>query len=62
MDHFYKNCNGYAITVTTGYQNSAGQITVFGGGNVVTVPAQGTATWQYKATERNVRYSTIIVR
>ncbi|MFE0024341.1 hypothetical protein [Amycolatopsis sp. NPDC059021] len=62
MDHYYKNCNGYAITVTTGYRNSAGQITVLGGGNIVTLANQETASWHYNATERGVQYSTIIVR
>lgn len=61
MTHFYKNCNGYAITVTTGYQNLSGQITVFGS-VAVTVPNQGETSWYYGATEPNVNYHTIIVR
>lgn len=62
MTHHYKNCNGYTITVTTGYQNTSGQITAYGGSNVRTVPAQGEVSWYYGATQQNVNYHTIIVR
>ena len=61
MTHFYKNCNGFSITVTTGFQDLTGQITAFGGNRVITVPNLGEVFWSYSATRPNVNYHTIIV-
>jgi hypothetical protein len=61
MTHYYKNCNGFSITVTTGYQDLTGQITVFGG-VILTVPNLGEVSWSYGATQPNVNYHTIIVK
>lgn len=61
MYHYYKNCNGYPIRVTTGYQDATGQITIFGG-PIVTVQDQGEVGWYHATTQTNATYSTIIVR
>lgn len=61
MTHYYKNCNGFSITVTTGYQDLTGQITAFGG-VILTVPNLGEVSWSYGATQPNVNYHTIIVK